>query len=188
MKASEIPNDMLKYVIRENVLYGDVAQALAQAELDRRSEAKPAIIGAGAARLLDVELPPVRYRKANIGDPIPCLDCGAIHEGGCVNTNEAKDKPEQHLDECPLCKVRGWIDSCEAWGNRKVCRACKGTFYTEAPPAKPEQEEPWLDPIAVGDYSCILQLQRRSDEQRKRIEALEDVVKRQAELLVKLTK
>ena len=23
----------------------------------------------------------VRYRKANIGDPIPCLDCGKVHDG-----------------------------------------------------------------------------------------------------------
>ena len=36
------------------------------------------------------------------------------------------NKPE--LGECPLCHVRGWIDSSPAWGERKICRACKGSF------------------------------------------------------------
>ena len=51
--------------------------------------------------------------------------------------------------------------------------------------------ELWCSMVIIDEgtvRNAILQLQRRSDEDRKRIEALEDVVKRQAELLVKLTK
>jgi hypothetical protein len=30
---------------------------------------------------------------------------------------------------CPICGVKGRIDSSPVWGNRHICRACKGTFF-----------------------------------------------------------
>lgn len=41
---------------------------------------------------------------------------------------------------CQLCGVRGWIDSSPAWGNRCICRACKGTFMTN----KLNKTPPWM--------------------------------------------
>jgi len=30
---------------------------------------------------------------------------------------------------CPICGVKGRIASSPAWGNMRICQACKGVFF-----------------------------------------------------------
>ena len=63
-------------------------------DLSRMLDARDMSVPAGIEMCGDeAKSSTVRYRKANIGDPIPCMDCGKVHDGECVNTSEAKATP-----------------------------------------------------------------------------------------------
>jgi hypothetical protein len=85
-----------------------------------------------------------------------CLDCGKAHEGSCVNTSEAKEKPV-------LCACNGGYNPNCNVHHENGTRTPKPT-----PPAKPEQSEPWNTTL-----SHFLQL----DQIRRKHDALEAVVR-----------
>lgn len=73
--------------------YNSAYHPITQQEYEA-AKPKPApisVAGSGAARLLDVDVRDARRKHLDSLDV--CLDCGSAHEGECVNTNEAKDKP-----------------------------------------------------------------------------------------------
>jgi hypothetical protein len=99
-----------------------------------------------------------------------CKDCDNVHDGGCVNTSEAKEvKPATPL--MPPIKAAPECDRCLKYGtkycnyNRDECDngTCWNLCEGAKPPAAPVAES-WIDPAIIKDSEvryCIIQLQRR---------------------------
>ena len=41
--------------------------------------------------------------------------------------------------KCPYCKVSGWIDSSQVWGNLHRCRVCKRWFRILDEPSEKDE-------------------------------------------------
>jgi len=101
-----------------------------------------------------------------------CKDCDGVHDGGCVNTNEAKEvKPAALANQCPVNHAalgqcicgKGHIGNHENAGGQQWIESVKQTMTDK--PAAPEVE-PWVQfpdhprwDTAITE--AIYQLQRR---------------------------
>lgn len=185
MKASDILIERLDLATQQPwILNDDEYKALAQAELDRRGEGK-------------VEHRHMIMRDDNCGAWV----CGLSLERHEVEKLERwleavvfrwqiekagieAAKPASEGKSHPVCSICGkaigeldsgvYFDRVNPKGETPAVWKCSKPCTKPSPPANaPEPAEPWIDPTDTGDYACILQLQRRRDEDVKRMDALE---------------